>query len=103
REIHRLQFDLVTVGVVTVTLGRCSGKVQKEVIEAAILLNDEDDVRYRRRDGARARNRAGCGKRLCGGPVASGHCEHRRRRESAKEEPFHTTTLGRAPESNLGA
>ena len=43
-EANRQQSDTVTVEVVTVIDGVCTGKSVKQIVEAAIFLNDDDDV-----------------------------------------------------------
>jgi hypothetical protein len=43
-EADRPERDLVTLGVVTVRLRSCARKSIEQVVEAAILLNDDDDM-----------------------------------------------------------
>jgi hypothetical protein len=43
-EANRLQRDFFTFGVVTVRLRSCAGEPVEQVVKAAVLLNDDDDV-----------------------------------------------------------
>jgi len=88
REIDWFEGDLLAIRVVALVSRRGAGKVQKKIIEAAVFLNDEDDVGDGTHRGAKAvvfRS-----DRYCIGSRAAGNdCEHRKKCGRAKGERLH--------------